>query len=244
MDKNYIISEIKRAASENGGIALGWRKFQKISGIKEYAWKGKYWRTWGDALKEAGLVENAFGKSHDTGFLIDCLAKLTQHNAKFPSAVDLRLARNNDEAFPSEKSFRKLGGQTARIELVRAFASEHKKYSNILSLLPDAKKAEEIVEKQSLNSRKTKEGYVYLGILKIDTKKRYKIGKTNLVERRNNELSLQLPAKMELVHSIKTDDMSGIESYWHKRFADKRTNGEWFDLSGDEVRAFRLRKFM
>ena len=83
-----------------------------------------------------------------------------------------------------------------------------------------------------------------MGMLKIDTKKCYKIGKTNLVERRNAELSLQLPAKLELVHYIKTDDMSGIEAYWHRRFADKNTNGEWFDLSSDEVRTFKSRKFM
>jgi len=65
VEKDWIISEIRRAAAENGDVAPGTRRFEKATGIKEYAWKGKYWRTWGEALKEAGLSENKFGSDHD-----------------------------------------------------------------------------------------------------------------------------------------------------------------------------------
>jgi len=49
--------------------------------------------------------------------------------------------------------------------------------------------------------------------------KHYKIGKTNSVDRRMYEIGLQLPEGNEPVHSIETDDPSGIEAYWHNRFS-------------------------
>ena len=67
----------------------------------------------------------------------------------------------------------------------------------------------------------------------------YKIGKTNDTVRRGSELRIQLPETVRLIHSIKTDDPSGIEAYWHKRFEAKRKNGEWFDLSSAEIKAFK-----
>lgn len=83
-------------------------------------------------------------------------------------------------------------------------------------------------------------GYVYL----LKSGRFYKIGKTNAVGRREYELAIQLPEKTTTVHAIQTDDPTGIEAYWHKRFADRRKNGEWFELSAAEVRAFTRRKFM
>jgi hypothetical protein len=79
-------------------------------------------------------------------------------------------------------------------------------------------------------------------LLKVGREKRYKIGKTNLVERRRDQISIQLPEDLELLHAIKTDDATGIEAYWHERFEAKRTKGEWFTLSREDVQAFKRRK--
>jgi hypothetical protein len=195
-------------------------------------------------LKEAGFSENKLNTAHDKTFLITCLAELTRTIGRFPTSVDLRLARRRDNTFPSHNSFGNLGPQSARIVLVRTFAAEHEEYCDILELLPRPEDAAEFRNQDEAENTNTNGGFVYMGMLKIDGKKRYKIGKTNLVERRSTELSLQLPEKLELVHYIRTDDISGIEKYWHNRFADKNTNAEWFNLSNEDIRAFKLRRFM
>ena len=83
-------------------------------------------------------------------------------------------------------------------------------------------------------------GFVYL----IQSGHFFKIGKTNALGRREYELKIQLPEKTKTVHSIRTDDPTGIEAYWHKRFEICRKNGEWFELSRADVIAFKRRKFM
>ena len=67
----------------------------------------------------------------------------------------------------------------------------------------------------------------------------YKIGHTNSVGRRGSELAIKIPIPPSTIHTIETDDPVGVESYWHKRFAEKRGEGEWFELSLDDIGAFK-----
>lgn len=44
---------------------------------------------------------------------------------------------------------------------------------------------------------------------------------------------------MEWIHVIETDDMRGVENYWHNRFKEKLKRGEWFKLDKDDIKAFK-----
>jgi hypothetical protein len=66
----------------------------------------------------------------------------------------------------------------------------------------------------------------------------YKIGKSINFEKRLKQIKLQLPYPVEVVHTISTPEYSKLEAYWHQRFRSKRTNGEWFLLTDEDVEEF------
>ncbi len=67
----------------------------------------------------------------------------------------------------------------------------------------------------------------------------YKIGKATDFSRRLNQIKLQLPYEVVVSHTIVCDDISHVETYWHRRFASRRQNGEWFVLSDEDVAQFK-----
>jgi hypothetical protein len=71
----------------------------------------------------------------------------------------------------------------------------------------------------------------------------FKIGKATKLDRRIYQLKIQLPYKVELVHAIRTDDIDHAERHWHKRFDSRRLNGEWFELTTNDVQEFRQYEF-
>lgn len=67
----------------------------------------------------------------------------------------------------------------------------------------------------------------------------FKIGRTFSPAKRKYALAIQLPDRLEMLHTIITDDPVRVEQYWHTRFADQRKNGEWFSLSATDIAAFK-----
>jgi hypothetical protein len=126
----------------------------------------------------------------------------------------------------------------ALAERLKAFATE-RGYADVAALCPEAGKSP-TEPKPAGRSKPVEMGSVYL----MKSGKFYKIGHSNAVGRRKRELTIQLPDKLKVVHEIKTDDPVGIEGYWHRRFAERHRNGEWFDLTVEDVSAFRRRKTM
>jgi hypothetical protein len=242
MTKEHILSEIRRTAGSNGGAPLGVDRFFTETGIKDSDWHGKLWARWGDAVKEAGFQPNQLTAARTTEDLLSNLAGLVRELGRFPVRGELRLKARGDSTFPSDKTLRRLGGKQALAAQLEKFCRD--RGQNDLAELcaaaaaknDDAQDAEGIPEGSAAGEL----GYVYL----MKSGRFYKIGRTNALGRRERELVIQLPEAAKVIHSIKTDDPVGIEEYWHRRFQDRRRNGEWFDLTAQDLSAFRRRKFM
>src|SRR5215212_7828410 len=134
MERDHIIGEIRRTADANGGVALGWRRFEGETGIRYYDWYGQYWTRWGDAVREAGFEPNRMSEAYDDGFLIGQLALLTRRLGRVPTQGDLLLATKNDSEFPSEKAFRRLGSKPRRASLLLAYCETNSGYADVAAL--------------------------------------------------------------------------------------------------------------
>ena len=240
MEKQFILDEIKRTTRENGGQPLGTARFFKQTGIKESDWD-KHWNRWGDAVREAGFEPNILQSAYADEVLFEKLISLIRELGHFPVKNELRRKAREDSTFPNEKVFARLaGGLGPKLATkVRAFCESDTGYDDVLAVVP------EILQWQRFNGETSDTGeqnfgFVYL----LKSRRYYKIGRSNAAGRREYELAIQLPERTKLVHQSRTDDPVGIEEYWHKRFAKKHKNGEWFDLSASDVKDFTRRKFM
>lgn len=240
MNREYILNEIIRTAKENGGTPLGRMKFENETGIKYSDWYGKYWSKWSDAIKEAGYEPNIFNIPFDEELLITKLIELIREIGKFPTHGEIRLRAYKDNGFPSHNTFKRLGNKQEIVKRVMEYCRRSNELNHITKICQLALKNEKDIE--SFNKEEVSEEYGFVYLMKSG--KHYKIGRSSSADRREYELKLLLPEKVELVHKIRTDDPVGIEAYWHKRFEDKRKSGEWFALTGADIKAFKRRKFM
>lgn len=238
--KEQILDELRRVAAELGRTP-GRRTFEIETGVRESDWSGRYWIRWSDALAEAGLAANTMQGRYEDADLAALLAAETRRIGHFPNSLELRMRSREHPDFPDSKTFQSRGGKAGMIRLVRDFCEDNPdEWRDVLALLPD-----DITAPTAVTPAKAEPelvlGYVYL----VKSGKRYKIGMSTDVQRRLLQLNTGMPDAGQLVHVINTDDPVGIEAYWHRRFAAKRVrpDAEWFDLSAEDVRAFRRRKF-
>ena len=238
--KSQILELIVRTAKENGGVPLGSDRFRSEIGIREVDWQGKYWARWSDALKEAGFAPNSFQQAYSVDFLMEKLAVLARELGRFPTRTEIQLKTQSDKSFPSAKTFQHRGSKAELAQQLAQFCVGRTGYEDVVALC--APVLEKVVPEPDHNARIEVEilGAVYL----LRSGRYYKIGRSNAAGRRERELQIQLPEKAKLVHSISTDDPPGIENYWHRRFEARRKNGEWFELTANDVAAFKRRKFM
>lgn len=237
MTKQHILQEIKRIALANGDKPPGMNAFKTVTGIKKHEWQGKFWVRWSEALQEAGFAPNQMTVGYEEGFLIEKLISLAREVGRFPVDSELKMKACKNKGFPNPSTFyESLGLKSQLVAKVAEYCRQRSGFEDVSRMcetaLPKIKNDRALEEELEFAQ---KIGIVYL----IKSGKFYKIGKTNSIGRREYDLAIQLAEKPTTIHVIKTDDPDGIETYWHRRFAAKRKNGEWFDLNASDVKAFK-----
>jgi hypothetical protein len=193
---------------------------------------------WSDALKEAGLTPNTLQKPHDEDDLIGKYIAFTRELGHVPVKGELLLKGRNDPNFPG-RTYEQRWYKAELAARVLDYCRKYSGFEDVVQLFASIATNGEVRSKGE-QAKRGADGSVYL----MKMGRHYKIGKTNAVGRREYELKIQLPQTARTVHVIQTDDPTGIEAYWHNRFATKRGNGEWFELDASDVAAFKRRKFM
>ena len=238
MTRDAILSEIRRVAQERGG-RVGLASFLKETGIPQKQILGKHWATWNEALTAAGIATTSFGRPRtEETAVLEAIAQLIQRSKKWPTENEFSLQRRRDSSFPGLWIIRPLRQSGSLALQLQAYCAARPDLAEAAKIAADQTKSGS--GKASPLGRAPVQGYVYM----MRSGRRYKIGKTTSLSRRHREVSLDLPDETKLVHSIETDDPSGIEAYWHRRFESKRVRKtEFFTLDASDVAAFKRRKY-
>jgi hypothetical protein len=232
--REYIIDEIRRVAERNGAPP-GRLVFEKETGIRRPEWYGVHWRSWGDALKEAGYEPNAKNAKFSSEDMLRKYAEAIRHFGRIPAEIDVRMYSRERPDFPNHSTFANhFRNKAGLVAALADWVAEKNEFADIAEFVPVAPQE---VKKDSRSTEN--EGFVYL----LKSGDHYKIGRSDTLERRVKQIAIALPEELTLEHAIRTDDPPGIEAYWHRRFADRRANGEWFRLTPSDLRAFKKRRF-
>jgi hypothetical protein len=114
--------------------------------------------------------------------------------------------------------------------------SNKERLSGLMRACIDHASAQSQPKPAAKKRRENWEGYVYL--LQSPTSA-YKIGRAKDPANRAKTFGVQLPFEVEFIALIKTDDMYALELELHTQYADKRINGEWFNLDAADVETIK-----
>jgi hypothetical protein len=223
-----IIAEIRRLAGANGGKPPGAYLFERRTGLPRSSWYGKYWSRWSDAVREAGFAANPGHTRHDDGFMLAKFAEIARSLGRIPTFSDIDVQRRKGRDVPNHVTYvEHFGNKRELLTRLKLCAAANPDAADIAAMIPECEQAPPLRRARS-------NGGVYL----LHSGKRFKIGCSKALEQRVRRIQRILP-ESKLVHCIESDDPRGIEAYWHRRFAAKRVKGEWFELSAEDVAAFR-----
>lgn len=235
MDRKAEILNLIRDLAGGAGTPPGRSRFEAETGIKPHEWRGKIWRTWGDALTEAGFEAREWTTQIPENELLDPVVALAEQLQRFPNSGDLLFESGQNPQFPVGKTILQRWTMRSLAEAVQSRSIELGKpviskfcLEYLASLKATPSRGGGAPDTQPV-------GYVYM----VRYGRDYKIGRTSSLSRRSRQIQIELPETTEVIHQIRTDDPVGVEAYWHKRFAEYRGNGEWFRLPDAAVRSFK-----
>lgn len=233
--KDEIIKELQNYTKENGGKTPSEEKFYKNTEIVMND-RAKYWSNYGELVVEARLTPNKFDNTkYDRNQLCEMFIQIIREKGKWPTRGALDVKHHNDSSFPYSSTFYKKLGLTSNLaRTIFNFIKDKQNYNDITDICNIA--IEKYKDQDTTNEDMGLiNGFVYLG----KQHGSYKIGHTKDTIRRREDITLLGSEPFESVHEIKTDDMNGVEKYWHNRFKSKLKRGEWFNLSVADVKAFK-----
>jgi len=241
LTKKEIIKELQKCTKENGGKTPSEKVFYENTDIGTYD-RMKHWSNYGELVREAGLTPNKFDNTkYNNEQLCEMFIEVIRKKGKWPTRGDLDVKHHSDSNFPDSATFyKRLGLKRDLAKTILEFIKDKRRYGDVAdicnSVLEKHKGRDESSEEEGVTI-----GFVYLG----KQHGKFKIGKTKDLNRRRQDITLQGSEPIVWIHDIKTDDMKGVEKYWHNRFKSKRTRGEWFELNSSDVKAFkRWKKIM
>jgi len=232
--KEEILKRIRQLAKENRNNTPSEKKFYKYAGIGIYNLHKNGWSNYGELVRDANLTPNKFDKTkYNRKQLCDIFIKAIREKGTWPTRSNLDVKHLSNPAFPDSSTFYKKLGLTENLaQTILEYVEKKQGHKDIIKI------CESVIEKYKNKSPATENitsGFVYLGKQHGD----YKIGKAKDANRRREDITLLGSEPFELIHKIETDDMDGIESYWHKRFKSKNKRGEWFELTKTDIQAFK-----
>ncbi|MCX6737809.1 MAG: GIY-YIG nuclease family protein [Candidatus Parcubacteria bacterium] len=236
LTKEAIIEEIRKYAKENCGKTPSEKIFYEHVGIGIYDLKKNGWANYGELVSEAGLTPNTFDNTqYSREQLCEMFIEVIREKGKWPTRGILDVKHHNEVSFPDSSTFyKKLGLKIDLAKAILAFIKDKQEYNDIIEVcnltMGEVEDQDEFLEDGDVTS-----GFVYLGKQHGD----YKIGKAKDANRRRDDITLLGSEPFNLIHEIKTDDMDGLEKYWHNRFKSKWKRGEWFNLNSVDVKAFK-----
>lgn len=174
INKEHILSEVKRTADENGGTPLGRGRFEKATGIKPSDWNGKYWSRWTDALLEAGYPPNKFQSAYEDAYLIQKLVELIKELGHFPTASENRLKAYQDKSYPSYTTWSRFGKKHELIQVVLNYCEAHDVADRVVDICRIASAKSAPQQPQEISEEQSEFGFVYL----MKSGKHFKIGRS------------------------------------------------------------------